>query len=586
MLRLPPRVAALFSMVGVTVGCVAAFAGDARADEPGSGATHATQGAQSAQAAAAPVILVVHGDDLPREALRRAVARELGREVLLEDDARAASSTGASGASGASGSTGATGASGASGSTGATGATRASGATGATDATGATTATSGAGRGGVVTVTYRRDARELAVTWDGPKRGTVSRVVPAPASRDACVSDAAMLAGDLARDEAADLLAPAQDARPATALPPLPSAVAGADGASAASAGGAGDAARAGSPASAPAAGADRTARGRGERDPDFVAGNVSVVYPLAINNGRPWIRTSFGLNLLHGRVGQLDGLQLGGVNVVARSDGRGTGEVTGIQLAYALNVATGAVSGVQLAWLGNSAGGLEGWQASMIANHASARVAGLQTAMGVNVARDLGGVQLAGVNVARDLAGVQLGLVNVARKVDGAMVGLVNVADDVDGVPFGLVSVTRTGGVHPTAWASNTSLANLGIRLATKHTYTMPMAHYHHAYGRDFYGAGFAIGGRITIDEARYVDTDLGFSTLYAPERSRLPGEADTYHELLLQPKLRALFGWRFADHFGLFAGGGLTTQVRLEKDGDRATVRVGPELFAGVEL
>jgi hypothetical protein len=52
------------------------------------------------------------------------------------------------------------------------------------------------------------------------------------------------------------------------------------------------------------------------------------------------------------------------------------------------------------------------------------------------------------------------------------------------------------------------------------------------------------------------------------------------------MQPKLRALVGWRFAEHFGAFLGTGVTMQARFEKDGHDVTYRVGPELFAGVEL
>ena len=80
---------------------------------------------RSAQAEApAPVLLVVHGDELSLEKLRAAVARELHREVASANASPPAN-------------------------------------------------------GGIVTVTYRRSAGELAVTWDGPKLGTVSRVIPA-----------------------------------------------------------------------------------------------------------------------------------------------------------------------------------------------------------------------------------------------------------------------------------------------------------------------------------------------------------------------------------------------------------------------
>ncbi len=446
--------------------------------------------AATARADDAPIALVVHGDELPREKLRDAIASELGRPVVLADRSTA----------------------------------------------------------GVVTVTWRRSAKELAVTWDGPKHGTVSRVIAARARIEDVTADAALLASNLARDEVEDILGPPPPSTPLEPLPPPAS-----------------------EPPPAPASPPPARETPKPARDPDFVDGNFGVLYPLSLDATRPWVRTRFDLNILHGRVGQIDGAQIGGVNVVARAQGKGTGDMTGLQLGYALNVATGRVQGVQLGAIANVAGGA---------------MSGAQTAFLFNRAGDVEGGQLALVNVGGDVKGMQLGLVNVARKVDGVMLGLINVADDVDGVPVGLASVTKTGGVHPTAWSSNASFANVGIKLATKHTFTMPSGHWHHAYGKDFYGAGFTIGGRIPLDDARYVETDLGFAWLYAPERTVLPNDPDTYHEHLLQPRLRVSLGWRFADHFGIFAGAGVLTQVRLERDGNKVTGRVGPEGFLGVEL
>ncbi|MBC7017952.1 hypothetical protein, partial [Salmonella enterica] len=99
---------------------------------------------------------VLHGDDLPREKLREAVARELRRVVVLSDVPHGP-----------------------------------------------------AAENGVVTVTYRRAAGELAVTWDGPKRGTVSRIIPTRKSPDDVIADAALLAANLAQSEADDVVAPA-----------------------------------------------------------------------------------------------------------------------------------------------------------------------------------------------------------------------------------------------------------------------------------------------------------------------------------------------------------------------------------------
>lgn len=464
----------------------------------------------------ASILLLVHGDELPKERLRNRVASELGRPVAL----------------------------------------------------------GGTGSLGVVTVTYRLRAKELAVTWDGPKRTTVSRVVTAPARLDDVVRDAAILAGNLARDEASELIAPPAPP-PAVPSPTAPSAEA-----------------PSAPPPQAPPPPRDRAREGEGGRAKANEDLTLGVFYPLATNMDRPWVRTRFDFNLFFGRIGQLDGFQLGGVNGVARIEGKSSGDMSGVQIAYGANIVGGRASGVQIAWLFNTNESLEGWQASAFVNHVNGDATGLQVASMVNHAGGtLSGAQAGLVNVAHDVRGAQLGLVNVGRSVNGTMIGLVNVADDVDGVPIGLASVTKSGGVHPQVWSSTGTIANVGVKLATKHTYTMPSAHYHRAYDRDYVGPGFTIGGHIPLGTDRlgpYVDLDASVAWLIAPEEREFVSTLGVhhYHEQIAQPRVRAILGWRVAEHFGVFGGAGLLGQVRLLRGEDEALVRVGPEFVGGVEL
>lgn len=464
-------------------------------------------GAEEAEA----ILLLVHGDDLPKERLRDAIAAELHKPVTLDPSA-------------------------------------------------------GVG-GGVVTVTYRAAARELAVTWDGPKRGTVSRVVSAPDTIAEVVRDASMLTGNLARDEAEELLGP-RPPLPAV-LPPLP-------------------------PAPAPAATPpERDRPSLPPRDPDDRDYVVGVIHPLATNFDRPYARTRVDLNLFSSRIGQLDGFQLGGVNIVARSADdqklRTYGDVSGFQIGSIANLAQGHVTGIQIGGLANMAGlGMSGGQFAALINRADT-LDGVQLAGLVNtVGGSVHGGQLAALNLAGDVDGAQIGIVNVGGHVRGAAIGLVNVADEIEGVPLGLASVTRTGGIHPRAWTSNETFANVGVKLATRHTYTMPSGHYHRAYDRDFFGAGFTIGGHFPFSEnakGAYLDTELSFAWLYAPERSLSPA-SNTYHQHLLQPRLRGIVGWRFTEHFSVLAGAGLLTQARITDEASAVRIRIGPEFVVGVEL
>jgi hypothetical protein len=56
---------------------------------------------------------------------------------------------------------------------------------------------------GVLTLTYHRQAAELAVTWDSGGQ-TLTRVVAAPPDATSLESDAALLAGNLAREQVED----------------------------------------------------------------------------------------------------------------------------------------------------------------------------------------------------------------------------------------------------------------------------------------------------------------------------------------------------------------------------------------------
>ena len=472
-----------------------------------------------------PLGLVVFGDDLPREAVRSGLARELGRPVVLaEAGARSA--------------------------------------------------------GPFVTVTWKKERSELAVAYDEPGRGTVSRVVRARATAAENVQDAIVLGASLARNEADELLGkpappPPPHEEPKTEPPP-------------------------------PAAAAPLPLPEPAKRD--FVPAYAAIFHPLATNFDRPYARTHFGFNLFYGRAGELDnGVQLGLVNVVQGKEGVASGDMSGFQFApiFGANYASGHATGFQWAWLGNAAGrGVDGAQIGGLANVSVGNANGFQGTLGVNVSTgNVEGVQLASINVARDVTGAQLGFVNVARKVDGVMLGLVNVADDIDGVPIGVVSVTRTGGVHPVVWGGTDTYANVGLKFATKHTYTMVAAHYTalgeintttdggraiHADAHDAFGGGFFVGGHIPIESA-FVDIDLGFSSLGSPHRSiqtMTDGSLHGYHEVDLESRLRALVGYSFAPHASLFFGVGGTVRARIIDQGRDAVVQPLADIFGGVQF
>ncbi|MBQ9693860.1 MAG: hypothetical protein IJV69_03810 [Kiritimatiellae bacterium] len=83
------------------------------------------------------------------------------------------------------------------------------------------------------------------------------------------------------------------------------------------------------------------------------------------------------------------------------------------VQLLSQLN--GGALRGLSLTGLVAAHQEMSGWQLSGLANDAKT-VRGAQTALGINVAQDVRGVQVGILNLADDLKGVQIGLINVNR--------------------------------------------------------------------------------------------------------------------------------------------------------------------------
>jgi hypothetical protein len=238
--------------------------------------------------------------------------------------------------------------------------------------------------------------------------------------------------------------------------------------------------------------------------------------------------------------------------------------------------------------------------------------------------------LQLSALNFVGNLEGAQIGLINVGKRVRGVQIGLINVADDVDGVPIGLVSVTKTGGVHPAVWSSNTAYANLGVKFATHYTYTMLSGAYHYDGDHNLYGAGFTIGASIPVANKIAADIDLQALHLFsdtgctpapptigksyyprpisaaaaaegncvdqsatlnpgyvsATSNSFTSANARAYDQSL--GKLRALLRFELLAHLSLFAGTGVTGQVTYPViNGDtEVKFRLFPEFFGGVQL
>ena len=329
-----------------------------------------------------------------------------------------------------------------------------------------------------------------------------------------------------------------------------------------------------------------------------------------------------------------LDGFQIsGGLNAVGRDvegfqasgglnvSGR---DLDGFQMAAGINATGRSVRGFQGAGGGNFAGrNLQGLQITSGLNLVGGNVLSqsLQIAAGVNVAGNLEGTQISAatnialgwdqetnvpytgtqismVNIAPGGIGTQIGLLNIAGHVETSQVGLLNVSGRMSGIPIGLISFVKNNPLHLQLWGSDTEVANLGVRLGSRHFYSLLMvgSYPHGDLGR--WSSGFGIGGHIPLGKRLFLNVDLiTRGVVYTDDSEKDAWVYDDEHTVL--NKLRLAVGWERHKWFSLFGGVSLNFLVSHRPDTsdfgyrfdhvyreDDVTIRVWPGFFAGVQF
>jgi hypothetical protein len=329
---------------------------------------------------------------------------------------------------------------------------------------------------------------------------------------------------------------------------------------------------------------------------------NLSFIYPLAINVGRPDIRTNLDIALIVSHVGEIDGAQTGlitytvfdvdGVqaSVAALTGGR----MRGIQVGGTFAYAGGGVFGAQAAGIfGWSTKEVRGLQFAGVAAQSYEDIEGIQLSGGINIARkQVTGAQIAGgINIGR-VRGLQLGLINVSAEVDGAQVGLINVAKKVDGMQVGLINVTaslageslgvanilKPGRIHLALWGSNSLFGNAGLKFASKYAYSILSAAIHNLDGTVAAGAGLTLGLHLPLNlylPGLSMSGDLGAYRLF-PSGFNFDGHAEVY-------KTRLIASYELAHRLTLFVGGGAFVSV-IGDENEKTSF--GPEISGGLEL
>jgi hypothetical protein len=443
------------------------------------------------------------------------------------------------------------------------------------------------------------NGRRATVRFQPAGGRPLERTVELPAEPEPAYETVALLAGNLARDEASELLA--QLRRNAA-----PEAEAAPEGAGAAE-----------TPKPAPTVtvtvpvpkpkqktarpAAKPSSRAADPKDEPPLAStpvNLSVFYPLALYRDSDRRRVVFELGFAYSRVGAINGLgmTLGPLRLHR--------ELEGAAFSLFLNRVEGATSGAQFSVGGNLSGGalrgsefavgfndrssvVNGSQAAVGYNHAPA-VKGVQLGVGANHTRELDGAQLAFVNstgaadgvqgglvnVAGELSGAQLGLVNVGTHVRGVQLGLVNIADKVDGASVGILNVVGNARTRLVGWVDSSARGNIGIKYQHAFLFTLLSGSYRlnrltEPEGK-FLEPAFALGGHLDFAPA-FVELDVQYAFRQASDEDALEKHISRY---------RVTVGYDPVRSFGAFLGGAV--EQRFDRDGGSTGV-LG---FAGIQL
>jgi hypothetical protein len=305
-------------------------------------------------------------------------------------------------------------------------------------------------------------------------------------------------------------------------------------------------------------------------------------------------------VNLLWGRNGGVEGLEIGGLMNSIRNDVNGIqiaglgntvgDDVFGTQAAGLFNVARDSMIGVQGAGLFNITGQGSAVQGAGLFNIAGHDFAGVQVAGLFNIAgQNSRAVQTAGLfnvsggktrlqisplfNIAKDVNNGQLSsIINVARRVKGVQIGLINVADTVSGVTIGLLNLVRQGYNRVEISASESFFGNLAFKIGVKPFYNIfylgarisevPNSNNNGeaAIKELTWGLGYGIGTAFKLGKRTLSNLEL--ISIKVNERE---GWTRPLHQL---HQFRCLFDWRLGRRLSVYMGPTANLLVSSRRD------------------
>ena len=256
----------------------------------------------------------------------------------------------------------------------------------------------------------------------------------------------------------------------------------------------------------------------------------VTLIPPFGTNEAQAEkTSNTFSFNVLWGRNGGLDGIEVGGfVNSIVHNmrgfqlAGVGNivdGDAQGGQLATIFNYNQGFTKGVQASLfnIANTANiiqiagianiiqeDFEGLQGALIGNYARTKADGIQAAGLFNVTKGAAKMQFSlGLNKANTIEKFQIGLINIANYSKGKQIGLVNFSEESDQTPIGLLNITKNGYNKIEVGLNEILYANVGLKLGTKKFYNIFQFGSHLTQER--WSLGYGFGTAFKLKDRQY---------------------------------------------------------------------------------
>ncbi|MDD5152265.1 MAG: hypothetical protein PHC28_17620, partial [Flavobacterium sp.] len=248
---------------------------------------------------------------------------------------------------------------------------------------------------------------------------------------------------------------------------------------------------------------------------------HLSFIHPIN-NDGKESKHNSysFSFNILTGKTGSIDGVEIGGLY------NQNTQDVSGVQISGLINHTKNNVNAFQIAGISNISGITKGIQYAGISNITD-NFKGMQTSGILNIAKDFSGIQISG-------------LFNKVKNLNGLQLSLINVVDSIEkGGAIGIINIIKKGGYQEFE-ISASDYQNIGISYKSggKHIYSIITAGYNFT-PKELMIYGLGIGTIMDITPKWKFRPELVWSTYSDKSFKNQPNTNATHFKFGLMRKL-----------------------------------------------